>query len=168
MIVNIIGAIANLTSLILWLPQARTTWRNKNNPRALKGISIGTQMIVAVNTILWCVYGILIKNVWLPLGTIIILPLACWTIYLKKKEVRKKHESRDADEDITWFKFEYFRKLNDLEKVACLKAMYNTDFKNQVCSEIMNWESVEAMNDLDKMYWDKGLFDKRINEENIL
>lgn len=46
--------------------------------------------------------------------------------------------------------------------------MYNTDFKNKVCSEIMNWESVEAMNDLDKMYWDKGLFDKRINEENIL
>lgn len=86
----------------------------------------------------------------------------------EKKEVRKKHESRDADEDITWFKFAYFRKLNDLEKVACLKAMYNTDFKNQVCSEIMNWESVEAMNDLDKMYWDKGLFDKRINEENIL
>ncbi|WP_459790760.1 SemiSWEET family sugar transporter [Lactococcus garvieae] len=85
MIIMILGLFANATSFILWLPQARTTWKNKNNPEALQGISLGTQVIAGVNTSAWCIYGLLIHDIWLPLGTLIVLPLALWTIVLKLK-----------------------------------------------------------------------------------
>lgn len=88
-LVSVLGFYANLTSLILWLPQARITWRNRNNAGALEGVSYGTQIIAGVNTILWCVYGLEIHSYWLAMGTIIILPLALFTIVLKFKAERK-------------------------------------------------------------------------------
>ncbi|USI64630.1 hypothetical protein LMK05_07215 [Lactococcus petauri] len=81
--VDFIGFIANITSLVLWIPQARTTYANRKDKEALKGISYGTQIIASVNTIFWCVYGVMIHSVWLAMGTVIILPLALWTIWLK-------------------------------------------------------------------------------------
>ena len=81
--INFIGFIANVTSLILWIPQARTTYANRKDKKALKGISYGTQIIASINTIFWCIYGIMIQSIWLAMGTIIILPLALWTIWLK-------------------------------------------------------------------------------------
>lgn len=80
---DFIGAIANMSSLILWLPQAMTTYNNRRDREALKGISYGTQIMAAINTILWCIYGFLISSLWLPMGTIIVLPLALWTLWLK-------------------------------------------------------------------------------------
>lgn len=85
MIIMILGLFANATSFILWLPQARTTWKNRSNTEALQGISLGTQVIAGVNTSTWCIYGLLIHDMWLPLGTLIVLPLALWTIVLKLK-----------------------------------------------------------------------------------
>jgi hypothetical protein len=43
--INFIGLIANVTSLILWIPQAHTTYANRKDKDALKGISYGTQII---------------------------------------------------------------------------------------------------------------------------
>jgi uncharacterized protein with PQ loop repeat len=85
MLINFLGALANLTSLVLWLPQARTTWRNRSNPEALKGVNLLTQIIVAINTVLWCIVGLLTQNGWLAMGTVVILPLAVWTIILKTR-----------------------------------------------------------------------------------
>lgn len=155
MITNILGALANLTSLILWVPQAKTTWSNRYNLQALSGVSIGTQIIVVINTLLWCIYGVMITNIWLPLGTIIILPLAIMTILLKLQS--NKNEEVDSN---AWFTFAAYRKLDDIDKVRCLKAIYNTDFKNEVRIELLNWQSYEKMSDLEKMYWDKDLWIK--------
>ncbi|GAB2022659.1 hypothetical protein RyT2_17330 [Pseudolactococcus yaeyamensis] len=83
--INVLGFVANLTSLLLWTPQARTTWLNRSNAKALSGVSYGTQIIAAINTVLWCIYGIMINSYWLAMGTVIILPLAIWTFVLKKK-----------------------------------------------------------------------------------
>ncbi|GHU37902.1 hypothetical protein FACS1894192_08040 [Bacilli bacterium] len=82
---NIVGLIANLLSIVLWMPQARTTWQNRKNPQAIKGISLETQIIVAANTICWCIYGFMTHDFWLPIGTACILPLAICTIYIKIK-----------------------------------------------------------------------------------
>lgn len=82
---NILGLVANITSLVLWIPQAKITYQNRHNREALKVISYGTQTIASANTILWGVYGILIHSIWLAMGTIFILPLTLWTIWLKHK-----------------------------------------------------------------------------------
>ncbi|GGC94856.1 SemiSWEET family sugar transporter [Enterococcus wangshanyuanii] len=157
MITDIIGALANLTSLILWIPQAKTTWKNRNDPQALEGVSIGTQILVAINTILWCIYGVMIKNVWLPLGTIIILPLASLSIFLKKKSGKNKKITVDVEKE-TWFTFADFRRLDPENKELCLKAIYTTDFGQQVSAGMLNWESYEEMNELDQMFWNKELW----------
>ena len=81
----LLGIFANITSLVLWLPQARTTWKNRNNAQALSGVSVGTQIITAMNTIFWCIYGLLIHDFWLPIGTVVILPLVLFTLTLKYK-----------------------------------------------------------------------------------
>nr|OTP46805.1 hypothetical protein A5881_003783 [Enterococcus termitis] len=39
MLVNTLGFLANLTSLILWIPQARVTLKNRGNIQRLRGIS---------------------------------------------------------------------------------------------------------------------------------
>lgn len=161
MITNIIGALANLTSLLLWIPQAKTTWRNRSNKQALLGVSIGTQIIVVINTVLWCVYGLMISNVWLPLGTIIILPLASITIFLKLKSKRPAVSEVDPN---TWFTFAAYQKLSLANKKRCLKSIYTTDFSKQVSkAEFLNWESQEVMSDIDKMYWDKELWLEKID-----
>ena len=80
---DFVGLIANISSLILWLPQAKTTYANRKDREALKGISYGTQIIAAINTLLWCVYGFMMHSIWLSMGTLVILPLTLWTIWLK-------------------------------------------------------------------------------------
>ncbi|MGY3713814.1 hypothetical protein [Lactococcus petauri] len=60
-----------------------TTYANRRDREALKGISYDTQTMAALNTVLWCIYGFLICSIWLPMGTVVILPLALWTIWLK-------------------------------------------------------------------------------------
>lgn len=48
--------------------------------KRIMGISYATQIIASINTVFWCIYGIMIHSIWLSMGTIIILPLALWTI----------------------------------------------------------------------------------------
>lgn len=81
--IHVLGFLANVTSLVLWIPQARITYQNRHDRNALNGISYGTQVIASLNTILWCIYGLMIQSYWLAMGTVIILPLALWTIWLK-------------------------------------------------------------------------------------
>lgn len=83
MVTLFLGAAANLLSLLVWIPQAKTTWKKRKEVEALSGISLGTQLISAITSITWCVYGLLIHDVWLPLGSIVVVPLAIWTIFTK-------------------------------------------------------------------------------------
>jgi len=82
-LINILGFLANITSFILWVPQAITTWKNRGNKEALQGVSYGTQILAILNTILWCIYGLMIQSYWLAMGTLTVLPLALWIIWLK-------------------------------------------------------------------------------------
>nr|OTP46796.1 hypothetical protein A5881_003774 [Enterococcus termitis] len=159
MLVNTLGFLANLTSLILWIPQARVTLKNRGNIQRLRGISIGTQVIVIINTLMWCIYGLLLSNLWLAMGTIIILPLAVMTIILKMKLINK--EKMKGEEEIRrWFTFSAYKQLSKQEKVKCLEMIYSTEFGKQVNYEFLNWESYEQMDFVDKMYWDKDLWSK--------
>lgn len=90
-LVSILGLFANITSLILWLPQAYKTWENRYNFKALNGVSYATQVIAGINTVAWCVYGLIIHSYWLSMGTVIILPLAVWTVALKVNADSKNH-----------------------------------------------------------------------------
>ncbi|MFD1902795.1 hypothetical protein [Enterococcus termitis] len=153
----VLGITGNVTSIILWIPQAKQIWLNRHDPKALRIISIGTQKLVALNTLVWCSYGLLKHDFWLPIATIFILPCALLTIYWKKKAVNKERETEE-NEPSTWFSFAAYCRLNEQDKERCLEAMYNTDFIKLVHKESLNWESYESMSELDRMYWDKELW----------
>lgn len=100
---------ANLTSIFLWIPQARRTWAFRKNPDVLSGISYGTLILAASNTCLWGGYGVLIHNYGLAFATCLILPTTTFTLWLKfntKKnlqdgESRQVLTKEDIEEDIT-------------------------------------------------------------------
>lgn len=54
---NIAGFIASTVAFVVWLPQARAVWASRNDPHALSSISVGTQVLLLSNAVLWGVYA---------------------------------------------------------------------------------------------------------------
>lgn len=81
-ITNILGMIASIISFVMWLPQAISTWKHRNNPTELAGISKGTQYFVLVNATIWGVYGVLSNAYWTGAPGLVNFPLALMTLYL--------------------------------------------------------------------------------------
>jgi uncharacterized protein with PQ loop repeat len=76
LLANFIGAVMSVISFILWLPQAKLVWKNRNNPPALTGISNTTQVLVLVNAIGWGLYGFLTNSFWVGAPGLVNGPLA--------------------------------------------------------------------------------------------
>lgn len=87
---NIIGAIAATISITLFIPQAATTWKNRRNPQALTGISVGTQVLVATNALVWFALGWLEENFWISAPGLLNLPLALATLYTLKQHRKEE------------------------------------------------------------------------------
>jgi len=92
LIVHAAGMVATLTSLILWLPQVRTTWRHRNNPEEMASISVATQYILMASQFLWLFYGLLINSFWVWASIFVNLPSAILTLTLIYRA--KHHLSR--------------------------------------------------------------------------
>ena len=80
--IHVIGVLGATISFVLWLPQARSTWRARRDPRALSAISVWTQLLVALNAVVWFVYAGLLGEFWVGAPGIVNLPLALLTVYL--------------------------------------------------------------------------------------
>lgn len=79
---NLLGLIASTISFVMWLPQARSTWRHRNSPTELAGISMGTQLLVLVNATVWGIYAVITGAYWSGAPGLVNLPLALLNIYL--------------------------------------------------------------------------------------
>lgn len=82
----------NVTSIILWFPQVRTTWHFRHNKNALSGLSYYMIYFGIFNTLFWGMNGILTKNLGLAFGTLFILPSTLVTLVLK---YRAEHGSKE-------------------------------------------------------------------------
>ncbi len=88
-VVNALGFGATTFSIIMWLPQARTTWLNRNDPVRLAGISETTQWFLVACCLLWGSYGLVIESIWIVLPNLVSFPLAVTTIVLVRLGRRK-------------------------------------------------------------------------------
>ncbi len=84
-LVNALGLAATSSSLLLWLPQARTTWQNRNDPVRLTGISAATQWLLLSSSLLWGTYGLVIQSVWVSVPNIVSIFLAVATIVILRR-----------------------------------------------------------------------------------
>lgn len=82
MILNLIGFTAATISFIMWLPQARITWKHRNSPKELQGISKGTHCFVLVNATLWGIYAVMSESYWAGAPGLVNFPLSLITLIL--------------------------------------------------------------------------------------
>lgn len=91
MITTISGMIGNLSSIIMWFPSAKLTWKYRNDMQALKGVSLHMQFIAIINTLSWFINGVSTHNYYVAFGTVIILPTVIFTIIVKLKPEKKEN-----------------------------------------------------------------------------
>ncbi len=84
-LVNALGFIATGFSILMWLPQARTTWQNRNDPLRLTGISEATQWLLVACYVLWGAYGVVSNSLWVSAPSVLAVPLAIATIVIVRR-----------------------------------------------------------------------------------
>ena len=84
-LVNALGFVATGFSILMWLPQARTTWQNRNDPVRLTGISEATQWLLVACYVLWGAYGIVSQSLWVSAPSALAVPLAIATIVIVRR-----------------------------------------------------------------------------------
>lgn len=84
-VANALGFVATSFSIVMWVPQARITWRNRNHPIRLAGVSETTQWLSMIGYLLWGVFGILIGSVWVAAPSVVSFPLSIATIVIVRR-----------------------------------------------------------------------------------
>ena len=82
---NLLGFAATGFSIFMWIPQARTTWKNRNDPGRLAGISETTQWLTMIGYLLWGLFGVLSQSYWVAAPTVVAFPLALATIFVVRR-----------------------------------------------------------------------------------
>lgn len=90
---DLVGMAASITAFVLWLPQAQLAWRQRNDDRALSGLSLGTLWMVLLNATLWAVYAVWTDALWVGAPGLINAPLAIWMIFLVSGARRRVREA---------------------------------------------------------------------------
>lgn len=88
LLTNGIGFIATLFSIVMWVPQARITWRNRNDAVRLAGVSEATQWCSMIGYLLWGVFGMLIGSFWVAAPSVVSFPLSLATIVVVRRARR--------------------------------------------------------------------------------
>lgn len=79
---QMVGFAASIIAFVLFAPQACHTWRVRNIPIALAGVSTGTQWLLLCNAVLWGVYAVLTGAFWVGAPGLVNGPLAVVTLAL--------------------------------------------------------------------------------------
>lgn len=85
LIINVLGFVATLFAIFMWVLQARITWQNRNNALKLAGVSETTQWLSAVSYLLWGVFGALSESFWVMAPSLISFPLSVATIVVVRR-----------------------------------------------------------------------------------
>lgn len=64
MLTNTIGFLASCIAFIMFIPSAVTIYKNRHDAHALRGSSIGMNLLLVTNALLWGVYGFLSSAFW--------------------------------------------------------------------------------------------------------
>jgi len=95
--IQILGVVAAATSTVLFLPQAAQAWRVRRDAHALRGLSVGTYVLVLANAVLWGVYAVLTGALWSGAPGLLNGPLAIAMIWLiLNARIRKTRTLRCA------------------------------------------------------------------------
>lgn len=92
MMVNLIGFSASVVSFVMFIPSAKSVWDNRKDPHALQGASLGMNVMLLCNAVLWAMYGYMTSAFWVAAPGIVNAPLAILSMYfiLKTRELHQE------------------------------------------------------------------------------
>lgn len=82
------GLLASISGFLVWLPQARRVWKDRDDPARLTGISLQTQALSLVGNALWLVHAIGIGSFWLAAPSAVNIPVVLMTIVVVRRAQR--------------------------------------------------------------------------------
>lgn len=90
MIVSIVGFLATFVSFFKFAPSAFKVWVNRNDFRALRGVSVTMNVLVIVSSLLWFWYSYLTGAFWAGAQGFVNIPFAVasifWVVRAKRRE----------------------------------------------------------------------------------
>lgn len=87
---TVFGIAGNICSTALFLPNALTVWRRRNDPAAMRGVSATMQVLVLCNAALWCCYAAATQAWWAAAPGLLNAPLAMFVLSLIWSSRRQK------------------------------------------------------------------------------
>lgn len=85
LLLDLLGFAATAFSVCMWVPQARTTWKNRNDAIRLAGVSETTQWLMLIGYLLWGLFGVLSESLWVAAPSLVSIPLALATIVIVRR-----------------------------------------------------------------------------------
>lgn len=96
--VNLLGALGAALSFVLFLPQAALVWRSRCDHARLRGVSIGTQVLILCNATVWGIYAIITGAFWVGAPGLVNASLALASIYFVARARRSSELAAQVQE----------------------------------------------------------------------
>lgn len=81
MSVEILGYVAAVVEIIMGVPQAWQSFRQRKDDAALAGVSLPGTTLMLAHALIWCIYAVLIGNAPIFLAHIVSVPVFAATVY---------------------------------------------------------------------------------------
>ena len=82
---QLLGLLASALCFAMWWPQAVLVWRGRHDAAALAGVSLGTQVVLFVDEVLWVLHALRTHALWAGAPSLVNAPLALITIVLLRR-----------------------------------------------------------------------------------
>lgn len=89
---SMIGGLASITSIILFLPQFWKIWKLRHDHQALRGVPTSRMLILWIQALLWITYGIALEQFWVSVPGIINTPFMVASILIVMRAHKKSKE----------------------------------------------------------------------------
>ena len=80
--INLLGLTGSIILLVVWLPQAISTWKSRRVPQWLAVQPLGPQYFTLLNAALWGLYAVLSHAYWVGIPGLAMFLLALLTVLL--------------------------------------------------------------------------------------
>lgn len=98
---SVLGPVASAIAFLVFIPQAWSVWRNRDDAHSLRAISVTSNAFIVNNSILWGLYAWHLKEFWVGAAGIVNAPLAGMIIaivFRADRRARRSHTGADKVE----------------------------------------------------------------------
>lgn len=95
----VLGYVAAVLEIVMGMPQARQSYQQRKDDKALSGVSLPGQLLMLFHTVLWVAYGILTVEIPITLAHSVAVPVYFLTVYYvtrSRLRVKKANQGKSS------------------------------------------------------------------------